>query len=212
MDHQLSLRQIIVKQDWKQSLLTKTSQVWSSPGFCPIIFLVYIADLQLRDSSSANKLLKFIDHSKVLTRTESEEDVIKLQNVLVSVYEQASTNQMKWNNLKFIVYFSTEFQEIVESNDVIRNMAKMIDLNISHDDQLSSAINKTKKKAARVLTNFSTWKVDFLYVMQRSLIQCHQDYGCLFWALHNCKKFKVMESILRAFTKVGTRQSNLDYW
>ena len=72
---------------------------------------------------------------------------------------------MNWNNLKFILYFSPEFQEIVESNNVIRNMAKMIDLNISHDDQLSSAINKTKQKAARVLTNFSTWKVDFLYVM-----------------------------------------------
>ena len=72
---------------------------------------------------------------------------------------------MKWNNLKFIVYFSTEFQEIVESNDVIRNIAKMINLNISCDDQLSSAINKTKQKAARVLINFSTRKVDFLYVM-----------------------------------------------
>ena len=72
---------------------------------------------------------------------------------------------MKWNNLKFIVYFSPEFQEIVESNDVIRNIAKMIILNISYDDQLSSVTNKTRKKVARVLINFSTKKVDFLHVM-----------------------------------------------
>ena len=61
----------------------------------PIIFLVYIADFQLRDSSSISNLLKFIDDSKVLTMTESEEYMIKLQNDLVSVYEQKNTNYMK---------------------------------------------------------------------------------------------------------------------
>ena len=84
---------------------------------------MYIADLQLRESSSVSQLLKFI--------------------------------------------------EIVESNDVIRNIAKMINLNISYNDQLSSVINKTTQKAARVNINFSTKKVDFLHVMYRSLIQCH---------------------------------------
>ena len=56
---------------------------------------MYIADFQLRDSSSISNLLKFIDDSKVLTMTESEEYMIKLQNDLVSVYEQKNTNYMK---------------------------------------------------------------------------------------------------------------------
>ena len=68
----------------------------------PILFLVYIADLQMSNNSdSISKLLKFVDDSKVLKRTTSDDDVLKLQNDLASIYNWANQNNMKWNELKF---------------------------------------------------------------------------------------------------------------
>ena len=45
----------------------------------PILFLVYIADLQMEDNCrTMSKLLKYVDDSKVLTRTKTEKDIINL--------------------------------------------------------------------------------------------------------------------------------------
>ena len=48
------------------------------------------------------KLLKYVDDSKVLTRTETEEDIINLQNDLVKIYGWAGQNNMKFQILNII--------------------------------------------------------------------------------------------------------------
>ena len=56
----------------------------------PILFLVHIADLQMDENSKTlSKLLKYVDDSKVLTKTETEEDIVNLQNDLIKIYEWA---------------------------------------------------------------------------------------------------------------------------
>ena len=67
----------------------------------PVLFLVYIADLQLTCPGAHRKLLKFVDDSKVMAQINTEEDVAKLQDDLVAIYSSASKNHMRWNDLKF---------------------------------------------------------------------------------------------------------------
>ena len=67
----------------------------------PVLFLVYIADLQLTNPGAHRKLLKFVDDSKVMSQINTEEDVAKLQDDLVAVYSWANQNHMRWNDLKF---------------------------------------------------------------------------------------------------------------
>ena len=55
----------------------------------PILFLAYISDLQMTNPETFSLLLKFVDDSKVLTRTSTEEDVLKLQEDLTQVYRWA---------------------------------------------------------------------------------------------------------------------------
>ena len=193
----------------------------------PVLFLVYIADLQLGDEDSKSKILKFVDDSKVLTRSTSEEDVANLQEELVHIYGWASRNHMRWNDLKFqvlrlgsnmelkqdTIIFSPDYGEIVEAKEVIKDLGILVDDKLSYTDQLFSAVAKAKQKSAWVLRTFSTRKVSFLRTMWQSLIQCHLDYGCILWAPYDSKSnLRMMESVLRAFTRKGKGQNQLTYW
>ena len=143
------------------------------------------------NSESISKLLKFVDDSKVLTRTTSDDDVLKLQNDLASIYNWANQNNMKWNELKFqilrigrneslkndTVIFSPDYQEIVDRKDVIKDLGILIDQELNYYDQFNAAISKTKQKYSWVLRTFSTRDPEFMRTMWNSLVQCHLDYG-----------------------------------
>ena len=103
MDPQLSPGQEAECESGKFLIKPKKGEVWSATGAVlgPILFLVYIADLQLGDAESRSKILKFVDDSKVLTRTTCDEDVARLQDKLIHIYGWAGQNHMKWNDLKF---------------------------------------------------------------------------------------------------------------
>ena len=81
----------------------------------PVLFLVYIADLQLTNPGAHSKLLKFVDDSKVMSRINVEENVAKLQEDLVAIYNWAGQNHMRWKDLKFQVLRLGPCEEIIEN-------------------------------------------------------------------------------------------------
>ena len=193
----------------------------------PILFLAYISDLQMTNPETFSLLLKFVDDSKVLTRTSTEEDVLKLQEDLTQVYRWASDNHMSWNDLKFqvlrlgpnqelkdnTIIFSPDYGEVVEQKSSIKDLGILVDDSLSYGDQLSRAVSKATPKSSWVLRTFSTRKVEFMRTMWQSLIQCHLDYGCLLWAPYSTKtKLKILEDPLRAFTRRGEGMFHLPYW
>ena len=127
----------------------------------PILFLVYIADLQLTNPGAHRKLLKFVDDSKVMAKINTEEDVAKLQEDLVAIYSWASNNHMRWNDLKFqvlrlgpkedikenTIIFSPDYGEVVEAKPVIKDLGILVDDEVRYEDQLYRAVSKAKQKA-----------------------------------------------------------------
>ena len=172
-------------------------------------------------------MLKFVDDSKVLTKTSSEEDVIKLQEDLSTIYSWASRNNMKWNDLKFqilrlgrneelkenTIIFSPNYQEVIDRKEVIKDLGILVDQDLSYKAQYDTALSKTKQKYSWVLRTFSTCEPEFLRIMWNSLIQCHLDYGSILWAPYTVKKYlKNMENTLRTFSKRAKGLYNADYW
>ena len=47
------------------------------------------------------RILKYVNDSKIIGFTKSEDDIIALQNILDGIYEWAINNNMNWNNHKF---------------------------------------------------------------------------------------------------------------
>ena len=86
----------------------------------PVLFYVYIADLQLTNPGAHSKLLKFVDDSKVMSRINVEEDVAKLHEDLVVIYNWAGQNHMRWNDLKFQVLRLGYNEVIIENTTLFR--------------------------------------------------------------------------------------------
>ena len=187
-----------------------------------MLFLVYIADLQLINPGAHRKLLKFVDDSKVLSQINTEDDVARLQDDLVAVFNWANLNHMRWNDLKFqvlrlgpreeikenTVIFSPDYGEVVEAKPVIKDLGILVDDCVNYESQLYKAVSKTKQKAGWVLRTFSSRYVEFLRTMWRSLVQCHLDYGNILWAPYRGHgegyKWTLLESTLREYTKKAT--------
>ena len=68
----------------------------------PLMFLLYIADLQAKEVVSegeimekkVKKVLKFVDDSKVIAAVKNENDFLKLQDELQPIYEWSNANNI----------------------------------------------------------------------------------------------------------------------
>ena len=67
----------------------------------PLLFLVYISDLDKNLKDASIGVLKYVDDSKLICEVTEEDDVFENQNSINDIYEWADTNNMQWNQLKF---------------------------------------------------------------------------------------------------------------
>ena len=83
---------------------SKKSKVVSGAvqGSClgPILFLLYIQDMS---EELITKPKLFVDDAKIKEKIEDEEDVIKMQENLETLYRWQTENKMKFNGKKFQV-------------------------------------------------------------------------------------------------------------
>ena len=73
----------------------------------PILFLLYIADLQLSEESSQNaKLIKYADDTTLLFAITKDEDLRSLKDEMVNIFNWANDSKMKINSEKSeVLYF-----------------------------------------------------------------------------------------------------------
>ena len=95
--------------------------------------MVYISDLGTNLDEAVYKILKYVDDSKLLAEASTEAEVERLQENLNTVYQWATHNNMKWNEVKFQMmrfgkdtelkentdFFTPEYEERIEEKDTI---------------------------------------------------------------------------------------------
>ena len=111
----------------------------------PLLFLVFIGDLDANINDAAVKVLKYVDDSKLLMNITNEEDVYSSQLIVDDVYRWADENNMKWNRNKFqllrvgsnnflqenTMYFSPEYENIIKSWEYVKDLGLFIDKDLS---------------------------------------------------------------------------------
>ena len=61
----------------------------------PLLFLIFIADLEDNLEDAASTVLKYVDDSKMITEIDCEDNISRSQESLNRIYEWAYVNNMK---------------------------------------------------------------------------------------------------------------------
>ena len=175
----------------------------------PLIFLIFIADFEENLDDATATVLKYVYNSKVIT-----------------IYEWANHNNMKWNQKKFQIlrlgnndylkdrtdYFAPDGVKVIEWKQAVKDIGVMVDEGLSYNSHCLKAAMKVVQKLGWVRRNFYNRTVPFFRAIWTSLLQPHMDYGSMLTApFTKCEK-PAAEKPLRIHTKMATGCSNLDYW
>ena len=67
----------------------------------PLLFLLFIGDLNEKITTDNIKILKYVDDSKLVINLKMENDVLDAQNTMEQVFNWATENNMKWKCLTY---------------------------------------------------------------------------------------------------------------
>ena len=202
----------------------------------PLIFILYIWDLRIKEDlmgldngSLITKILKYIDDTKVIANIEREEDIPLLQEKLEDVYRWEEVNNMKYNGRKFMnlrigpkngssiidntLIFTPGYSAPISQVEVAKDLGMMVDANLDFKVQKERAINKADNKVSWIMRTFVTRDCTTMRMLWKSLVQSHQDYGCLVWSPTYTKcELEAQEGPLRRFTERIEGMYGLNYW
>ena len=188
----------------------------------PILFLIYIADI---GSKSKSKAYIYVDDSKVLSSIRGEEDVEFFQNDLENYYYWAKSNNMSFNDTKFVVlrygkdasikentsYFTDGMGWIIEEKETHKDLGILMSSSGKFSDHINEVTKKVKKKISWICRTFVSRDLEVmrrLYVTQvRPLI----DYCAQVWAPCEGPELDRVERLLYNYTKLSPSIRHLPY-
>ena len=166
-----------------------TSGVPEGTVLGPLLFLIYISDIG-ENITSSKKV--YVDDTKLIKPVKNESDVEDMQKELDILYEWAEENNMKFNGKKFQVvrygkdenlknetlYFTENTENIVERQEVVRDLGVMMSDDGSFKDQIEKVAKKVRQKTGWVLRTFYSRNTLLMKTLFKTLVVPHIDY-CL---------------------------------
>ena len=126
----------------------------------PVLFLIYMMDLGVDLDGIQNRILKYVDDSKIINYWKNEDDIITNQEVMDKLYPWAENNNMAWHDLKFQVLrignsdlieeteiFTPGYAELITRKQYIKGLGILVDRKVTYNDQKQKAVSKTNQKA-----------------------------------------------------------------
>jgi len=144
----------------------------------PLLFILFIQDLEIKnlhDHEILNKILKYIDNTKIIAKAKTSDDVEKIQDILNEIYDWEQLNNMKWNGEKFVNLrfgkdnlvrytnsFTPEFNDPIDEPEYIRDLGIYVDVNLNFKKQKATAISKANNKIAWIFRTLECREMMFL--------------------------------------------------
>ena len=136
-----------------------------------------------------NRILKYVDDSKIINSWKSEEDIIRNQEIMDRLYPWAEENNMSWHDLKFQVIrvgnsdliddtelFTPDYSELISKKEFVKDLGVLVDRKLTYSDQIHKAVTKTTQKAGWIMRTFNNRDINFMRILWRKLCQPHLDY------------------------------------
>ena len=159
----------------------------------PLIFLILIGDIDKNITNSSVR--SFADDTRLIRSIKNIEDTEALQEDLTTVYNWASVNNMKFNDIKFeLLRYGTnnnikQSTSYTSSNDnEIPEKQKVRDLGVvmTNDGKFKTHINETiqnaKKISSWILRTFKSCSPTPMLTLWKSLVLPKLEYCSQLWS------------------------------
>ena len=199
-----------------------TSGVPQGTVLGPVLFLLLMLDID--SDLKFSKASSFADDTRLYSAIKENNQCAELQKDLLTIYEWANSNNMKFNSHKFqYVSFqskssaTTNNTYLSPSNDILQPTNNVKDLGIlmSSDCTFEEHINNVVKSCSRlvgwVLRTFSTRVMYTMITLFKSIILPRLEYGSQLWSPHLQHMINNIERVQRTFTKYITGMYDLSY-
>ena len=153
-----------------------------------LMFLILIDTLGETEIDAL--ITAFANDSKVTMPINNEEETLKLQSSLESIYEWENNNNMRFNVSKFNVikfgqnldmkndynYYGPELKEIMLDNDEVRDLGVIISPDGLYKTHISKTILKINQRVGYLLRTFKNRSKYFMKWAWKTYLQPLADY------------------------------------
>ena len=223
--------QTVVVEGEKSSFEVVRSGVPQGTVLGPILFIIYVADLQSRVQHCDTRT--FADDTKLQKNIVSEESGEELQADLERVVEWSAANSMVLHEDKFEVVhyelnktsllralpFQNELRSYVTpaGNNIqptksVRDLGILLSDDCSWTPHVMKTSSEARRMAAWALRAFKDRSVNTMLTLYKSLIRCKLEYCSPLWSPYLIGDIQALESVQRQFTRRIEDMAHLDYW
>ena len=183
----------------------------------PILFLIYINDLDL---DVVSKVGKFADDTKLCRGVTNDSDVDRLREDLGKIFQWSIDWQMLFNVDKCTVVHmgkNNKKHEYKLGNSVLlksvkeRDLGVIINYNGKSSEQCISAVNKASQVLGMIKRNIVYKSKDNIVRLYKALVRPRLEYCVQAWSPYYRKDIEMLERIQKRATKMIEGYKGLSY-
>lgn len=194
-----------------------TSGVPQGSVLGPVLFLIYINDL---DNNLISKLNKFADDSKVGKVVSSTEDIEDLQRDLDKLHCWSEQWQMKFNVDKCSVIHLGNHNlngsynigdKQLKTSSCERDLGVILDSSLKFSEHCSQVVKQANSTLGLIRRNIKCKSKDVIVKLYKALVRPKLDYCVQAWRPHLKKDIYSLEQVQRRATRMISECKGKDY-
>ena len=187
----------------------------------PVLFLMHITDIDAEVECA--QVTSFADDTRLSAVVMTPEDAEKLQGDLDKIYSWAETNNMSFNDSKFVhlrygkaaqqcAGYTGQNGSVIERHRSTRDLGVLMSDTGSFDNHIDEMLTKARGKVGWILRVFSARDARTMLTLFKSLVLPIVEYCSQLWSPGRIGVIRRLEAIQRSFTYRITGMRDLNYW
>ena len=189
----------------------------------PVLFLMFIQDIS-EDMTVNTKV--FVDDTKLKEKILGEEDVIKVQENLDTLYKWQENNNMQFNGTKFqvlryglnedvkndTIYFTDNMENIIERFSSVKDLGMILSDDARFEEHIEKVSKTVRQKVGWITRTFFTRNTDHMKHLWKTLVQCHIDYCSQIYMPGQGQGMLAIEKLFYNYSRLIPEVREDDYW